>query len=65
VIWRDFRGGEREIPRAERSQLLKRTTAYKQSRWMLPLKVGYKVSEEILGKFSMADNLIIVGRKKQ
>ncbi len=65
VIWKDFRGGEREIPRAERSQLLKRTTAYKKSRWMLPLKVGYKASEEILGKFLMADNLAIVGHKKQ
>ena len=64
VIWRDFRDGEREIPRAERSQLLKRTTAYKKSRWMLPLKIGYNASEEILGKFLMADNLVIVGRKK-
>jgi 2-polyprenyl-3-methyl-5-hydroxy-6-metoxy-1,4-benzoquinol methylase len=64
VIWKDFRGGEREISRAERSQLLKRTTAYKKSRWMLPLKIGYQAAEEILGEFLMADNLAIIGRKK-
>jgi 2-polyprenyl-3-methyl-5-hydroxy-6-metoxy-1,4-benzoquinol methylase len=65
VIWKDFRGGEREIPRAERSQLLKRTTAYKKSKWLLPVKIGYQTTEEVLGKFLMADNLAIVGRKKQ
>lgn len=63
VIWKDFRGGERAIPRAERSQLLKRTTAYKKSRWMLPLKIGYKATEKVLGNVLMADNLAIVGRK--
>jgi 2-polyprenyl-3-methyl-5-hydroxy-6-metoxy-1,4-benzoquinol methylase len=64
VIWKDFRGGEREIPRAERSQLLKRTTAYKKSRWLLPVKIGYQGAEAILGKMLLADNLAIVGRKK-
>ena len=64
VIWKDFRGGEREIPRVERSQLLKRTTAYKKSGWMLPLKMGYQVAEAELGKIMLADNLAIVGRKK-
>jgi len=64
VIWKDFRGGERELPRAERSQLLKRTTAYKKSRWLLPLKISYKASEEILGNYLMADNLAIIGRKR-
>jgi len=63
VIWKDFRGGERAIPRAERSQLLKRTTAYKKSRWMLPFKVGYKATEKVLGNVLMADNLAIVVRK--
>jgi 2-polyprenyl-3-methyl-5-hydroxy-6-metoxy-1,4-benzoquinol methylase len=63
VIWKDFRAGEREVPRAERSELLKRTTAYKKSPCMLPLKICYKVTENILGKFSLADNLAIVARK--
>ncbi len=65
VIWKDFRGGEREIPRTERSQLLKRTTAYKKSKWLLPVKIGYQATEAVLGKFLMADNLAIVLRKKQ
>jgi 2-polyprenyl-3-methyl-5-hydroxy-6-metoxy-1,4-benzoquinol methylase len=64
VIWQDFHGGEREIPRAERVKLLKRTTGYKQSPWMLPIKVAYRATEVALGTFSMADNVAIVGRKK-
>jgi 2-polyprenyl-3-methyl-5-hydroxy-6-metoxy-1,4-benzoquinol methylase len=64
VIWKDFRGGKREVPRAERSKLLKRTTAYKKSRWMFPIKFCYETTEALLGKFLMADNLVIIGRKK-
>jgi vancomycin permeability regulator SanA len=47
----------------ERSELLRRTTAYKKSPWMFPFKICYKAMENILGKFSLADNLAIVGRK--
>jgi 2-polyprenyl-3-methyl-5-hydroxy-6-metoxy-1,4-benzoquinol methylase len=64
VIWKDFRGHEREVPREERSHLLKRTTALKKSKWTLPLKVCYRATEKILGKGFLADNLIIIGRKK-
>jgi 2-polyprenyl-3-methyl-5-hydroxy-6-metoxy-1,4-benzoquinol methylase len=63
VIWRDYRGGGREVPRAERAQLLKRTTAYKQSPWLLPARIAYRVSENILGPFGLADNLVIIGQK--
>jgi 2-polyprenyl-3-methyl-5-hydroxy-6-metoxy-1,4-benzoquinol methylase len=63
VIWKDFRGGEREIPRAERIKLLKRTTGYKQSRMMLPIKFVYRIAEATLSNFSMADNLVVIGRK--
>ena len=63
VIWKDFRGGERNIPRAERVRLLKKTTGYKRSRWMLPIKVVYQATEIVLGKFFLADNVAIVGRK--
>ena len=49
VIWQDFRGGGREVPRAERAQLLKRTNAYKQSPWMLPVQVAYRATEMALG----------------
>lgn len=64
VIWKDYRGGERHISRAERANLLKRTTSYKQSKWMLPLKAGYHATERALGKLRLADNLSIVGRKR-
>jgi hypothetical protein len=63
VIAKDFRGGERHISRAERIQLLKRTTGYKQSRMMLPLKFAYRLSEATLGRFFMADNVAVIGRK--
>lgn len=64
VIWQDFRGGEREIPRAERVQLLKRTTGYKKSRWLWPVKVAYRAAEAALGSVFLADNVAVVGRKK-
>jgi 2-polyprenyl-3-methyl-5-hydroxy-6-metoxy-1,4-benzoquinol methylase len=64
VIWQDFRGGERDIPRAERIKLLKRTTGYKQSRWMWPVKTGYRATEALLSHLMMADNVAAVGRKK-
>jgi 2-polyprenyl-3-methyl-5-hydroxy-6-metoxy-1,4-benzoquinol methylase len=63
VIWQDYRGGERDIPRAERVKLLKRTTGYKKSRWMLPAKIVYRAAESILSTFRLADNVAIVGRK--
>ena len=64
VIWKDYRGGERDISRAERANLLKRTTRYKQSKWMLPVKAGYQLTELVLGKLRLADNVAIVGRKR-
>jgi 2-polyprenyl-3-methyl-5-hydroxy-6-metoxy-1,4-benzoquinol methylase len=63
VIWQDFRGGEREVSRADRVKLLKRTTGYKRSRWMLPVKIAYRAGESVLGKFLLADNVAMVGRK--
>lgn len=63
VIWRDFRSGGREIPRADRIKLLKRTTVYKQSKWLLPVKIGYRASEAILSGAFLADNIAVVGRK--
>ena len=63
VIWQDYRGGERNVPRAERVELLRKTTAYKQSRWLLPVKMAYRTAEWTLGKLQMADNVAVVGRK--
>jgi 2-polyprenyl-3-methyl-5-hydroxy-6-metoxy-1,4-benzoquinol methylase len=64
VVWQDFRGGGREVPRAERAQLLKRTNAFKQSPWMFPLRAAYRVTEMALGTFLLSDNLVIIGQKK-
>ncbi len=64
VIWRDFRGGGRAVPRAERAQLLKRTNTYKQSPWMLPARIAYRATENLLGTFFLSDNLLIIGQKK-
>jgi SAM-dependent methyltransferase len=63
VIWRDFRGGQRDIPRAERSQLLQCTTRYKKSTWLFPLKMAYQAMESSLAHFSLADNIVVVARK--
>jgi 2-polyprenyl-3-methyl-5-hydroxy-6-metoxy-1,4-benzoquinol methylase len=63
VIIKDFRGSGRDIPRAERAQLLKRTNAYKKSPWMLPARMGYGAMETILGSLFMADNLALIGQK--
>lgn len=65
VIWKDFRGGARDIARSERTELLKRTTAYKQSPWLLPVRLAYHATEGILGKLKLADNLLVVGRKRK
>jgi hypothetical protein len=64
VVWQDFRGGERAISRAERVKLLKRTTGYKKSRWLLPIKIAYQTTEFALGKLFLADNVAVVGRKE-
>jgi 2-polyprenyl-3-methyl-5-hydroxy-6-metoxy-1,4-benzoquinol methylase len=63
VIWQDFRGGERAITRAERVQLLQRTTAYKQSKGLGLINAGYRATELALGRLWLADNVAVVGRK--
>lgn len=65
VMWQDFWRSGREIPRAERSELLKRTNALKQSRWMFPARLAYRAAESIFGAFLLADNLVVVGRKQE
>jgi len=64
VIAKDFRGGGREVPRAERYQLLKRTTGFKKSRWLYPVRLGYRLAEAALGKARLADNLTVIARKR-
>ncbi len=65
VIWQDWRSGGGEVSNAERGELLKRTTAYKQKAWMKPAKALYGLVEKSLATFGLADNLVVVLRKNQ
>ena len=64
VIWQDWRGGGKDISNRERAELLQRTTAYKQNPLLRPVKALYKLTERILGALNLADNLVVVLRKK-
>jgi Methyltransferase domain len=65
VLWQDWRaGGEvARVPDVERARLLQRTTRWKQNRWLLPLKLAYRVAEAGLAGIGLADNLIVVLRR--
>jgi len=63
VIWQDWRGRGRDVSNQERGELLRRTTRYKQNPLLLPLKLGYRLSETMLSNLALADNLAIVFRK--
>ena len=65
VILQDFRNGQRHVPRADRVNLLKRTTRYKQNPWLLPIRLTYQLAESGLCTFRMADNVAVVGRKEK
>jgi 2-polyprenyl-3-methyl-5-hydroxy-6-metoxy-1,4-benzoquinol methylase len=60
VIWQDWRSGGAEVSNAERGQLLKQTTAYKEKAAMKPIKVAYRMVERLLGALALTDNVAIV-----
>jgi len=64
VLWQDWRGRGEEVSNQERAALLKRTTAYKQKPWLKPVKALYRLTEQTLGAFGLADNLAMALRKK-
>jgi 2-polyprenyl-3-methyl-5-hydroxy-6-metoxy-1,4-benzoquinol methylase len=64
VIYHDWRRGGSEISNSERAELLKRTTAYKQNPLLRPVKALYKLAEAFLSALNLADNLVMVLRKK-
>jgi len=64
VIWQDWRRGGEEISNRERGELLKRTTKYKESPWLKPVKAFYKLTEIGLSSFNLADNLAFVLSRK-
>jgi len=63
VIWQDWRRAGAEVSNEERANLLQKTTAYKRSPLLKPAKAFYRLSEAILGRLGLADNLAIVLRK--
>ena len=64
VLWQDLRGGGKEVSNQERARLLQRTTGYKRSPLLLPLKGLYTLAEKTLGALTLADNLVVVLRRK-
>ena len=64
VIWQDWRRRGAEISNQERGELLKRTTAYKQSPLMKPAKALYRLSEGALAAFGLTDNVAVVFTKE-
>jgi hypothetical protein len=64
VIWQDWRGGGKDISNHERADLLRRTTSYKQNPMLKPVKALYKLGERMLGALNLADNLVVLLRKR-
>ncbi len=64
VILKDFRSRTERVADEERARLLKRTTAFKQSPLLRPLKWLYSGVERMLIGLGLADNLVLVLRKK-
>jgi 2-polyprenyl-3-methyl-5-hydroxy-6-metoxy-1,4-benzoquinol methylase len=64
VLWQDWRSAGKEISNRERAELLQRTTSYKQSSLLKPVKAIYKLVEASLGRLGLADNLVMVLRSK-
>jgi 2-polyprenyl-3-methyl-5-hydroxy-6-metoxy-1,4-benzoquinol methylase len=63
VILQDLKA-RRDVAETERAQLLKRTTAWKQSGALIPVRLMYKVVEKLLARMMLADNLVAVLQKE-
>jgi 2-polyprenyl-3-methyl-5-hydroxy-6-metoxy-1,4-benzoquinol methylase len=64
VIWQDWRRGKEPVSDGDRAALLKQTTAYKQNPILMPLRLLYGWTEQFLGFLGLADNLVVVLRKR-
>jgi 2-polyprenyl-3-methyl-5-hydroxy-6-metoxy-1,4-benzoquinol methylase len=60
--WQDWRRGGRPASDAERAELLRRTTAWKQSAWTRPARWVYNAVEAALAACGLADNVAMVFR---
>lgn len=65
VIYRDWKNPRDFVPDEERAKLLKRTTAYKQNPLMKPVKLALSMTEKVLGKSNLADNIVVVLKKTE
>ena len=63
VIWQDWKGAGEFVPDEARARLLRQTTAYKRDPILQPLKLALAGVEAVLGRFYLADNLVLVLRK--
>jgi 2-polyprenyl-3-methyl-5-hydroxy-6-metoxy-1,4-benzoquinol methylase len=64
VIWQDWRGDGKDISNRDRAALLQRTTSYKQNPALKPVKALYKLTEKTLGALTLADDLVVVLRRR-
>jgi 2-polyprenyl-3-methyl-5-hydroxy-6-metoxy-1,4-benzoquinol methylase len=64
VVWQDLRQGSAQVLPPERARLLRRTTAYKQNPWLGPARFVYHQMETLLVLLGLADNLVMVLRKR-
>lgn len=60
VIWQDWRASPDRVSDAERAHLLERTTRWKQNPRLRPLKTLYRLTETLLARCGLADNLVMV-----
>lgn len=64
VIWRDWRTPRKRVPDAERATLLRQTTRWKESATLAAARWLYSGVELLLGKLNLADNLVLVLRRR-
>ena len=64
ILWQDWKKAREKVPDEERARLLKRTTEWKQKPALGPVRVVYGLAERTLGWFKLADNLVLVLRRK-
>jgi 2-polyprenyl-3-methyl-5-hydroxy-6-metoxy-1,4-benzoquinol methylase len=64
VIWQDLWSRPHEVTDEARVRLLKRTTGWKQDPRLRPIKRAHAAIEGILGALGLADNLVIVLRRR-
>jgi len=64
VLWQDWWRRTGDVADVERAGLLRRTTRWKQCSLLWPVRKLYTGAEWFLGKWKLADNLVLVLRKR-